>query len=308
MGLADRFRRTTFTANGSARILLFHRVCQESGLLNEPDTAVSADLFGEVITDVAENHQPVSIAELAKRVRRGQSIEGCVAVTFDDGFADNLLTALPILEEQRVPATVYVTSGFISGDVKPLEYELAQLIAHCERIQFDGQGWNTTAEAKECYEAIRQVLKFASSSVRTDAIERLWESAPVRPETPPQFQFLNAGQLLQLDASPWITIGAHTHAHCVLTAVTPAEAKQDVLEGKKWLESQLGHPVVDFAYPYGAYDDEIAKLVRLAGFHTAVTTLAEPLGGLCNLMAIPRIEINTATLQSSASVLSVLGR
>ena len=151
---------------------------------------------------------------------------------------------------------------------------------------------------KECYDSIRQLLKPASYAKRTESIERLWRGLDRQP-TPPEFELLTVDQLRELDASPLITIGAHTHAHLVLTAVSAAEAMRDIDSGKRWLETQLAHPVVDFAYPYGAFDHTIEKHVRGLGFRTAVTTAREPLLGRCDLLALPRCEVNAQAAQST---------
>ncbi len=310
MRWADRLRRTSLIAKGTARIVLFHRVAPPTSLAIEPATALTPALFRNVISEIAENHTPLSLQALHSRLRGGESVEGCVVVTFDDGFADNLHTALPILEEFQVPATIYVTSGFIARDVQLMEYELAQIVATSAILEFAQRTWKieSPAEKKACYDSIRQQLKPASQATRSESIQRLWQESGRqrsdrqgldRQPAPPQFELLTVDQLRQLDASELITIGAHTHAHLVLTAVSPEQAKHDIASGKQWLETQLRHPVLDFAYPYGAFDANIQECVRGLGFRTAVTTVREPLSGNCDVLALPRIEVNAQRAQST---------
>ena len=57
----------------------------------------------------------VTLAELARISAGGTPPAGLAAVTFDDGMRNNHSTALPILNELQIPATVYMTSDFIGG-------------------------------------------------------------------------------------------------------------------------------------------------------------------------------------------------
>lgn len=308
MGWAYYLRRSTFTANGAARILLFHRIAEPTSLAVEPNTAITAESFRSVIGEVAERYKPLSLHGFVGRLRRGQVTDGCVVVTFDDGFADNLQMALPILEEFNVPAMVYVTSGFVQRQRKPFEYQLAQIVSHSNSVDFAEQSWATDSleKKKECYEAIRSDLHPTSDVRREAAIEELCQGVNDWSEHS-AFEFLTVGQLRQLDASPLITIGAHTRAHLVLTAVSQREAKNDIRLGKQWLEEQLDHPIVDFAYPYGAFDSSIRKCVGVAGFRTAVTTIPQPVRGKCDLLTLPRSEIHADIAESPESLLRLLG-
>jgi peptidoglycan/xylan/chitin deacetylase (PgdA/CDA1 family) len=57
----------------------------------------------------------VTMSALARMANGGAPPPGYAVVTFDDGFRNNHTTALPILSERGIPATAYVTTGFIDG-------------------------------------------------------------------------------------------------------------------------------------------------------------------------------------------------
>jgi peptidoglycan/xylan/chitin deacetylase (PgdA/CDA1 family) len=82
---------------------------------------------------------------------------------------------------------------------------------------------------------------------------------------------VTADQLLQMDANG-IQIGAHTVSHADLTKLSGANLWHEVFDSKASLEALLGHPVLDFCYPSGRFNDNVARAVQAAGFLTATTT------------------------------------
>jgi peptidoglycan/xylan/chitin deacetylase (PgdA/CDA1 family) len=85
--------------------------------------------------------------------------------------------------------------------------------------------------------------------------------------------YLSWDQVRELDRSGLITIGGHTLDHENLAGLSEDEQRQEIFDSKAGIEQQLGHPIHDFAYPYGAYDYTSVELVREAGYDTAVSTL-----------------------------------
>jgi peptidoglycan/xylan/chitin deacetylase (PgdA/CDA1 family) len=76
-----------------------------------------------------------------------------------------------------------------------------------------------------------------------------------------------------IDQNPLFTIGAHTINHRALASLSEKDQWFEIDQGKEELESQLGHSVQDFAYPYGSFNSTTLRLVAQAGFRSAVTTL-----------------------------------
>jgi peptidoglycan/xylan/chitin deacetylase (PgdA/CDA1 family) len=82
---------------------------------------------------------------------------------------------------------------------------------------------------------------------------------------------VTADQVLEMDANG-IQIGAHTVSHADLTKLSGAGLWHEVADSKASLEGLLGHPVLDFCYPSGRFDDRVVRAVQAAGFLTATTT------------------------------------
>lgn len=81
-------------------------------------------------------------------------------------------------------------------------------------------------------------------------------------------------QLKELAESGLVEIGAHTMNHSYLTKISLDQAKFEIEESKRLLEKKLGIPIVSFAYPYGAFNNETIDIVKAAGFRSAVTTIS----------------------------------
>jgi len=85
--------------------------------------------------------------------------------------------------------------------------------------------------------------------------------------------YLTWNEVRALDRSGLITIGGHTLDHPNLATLSPQEQRHEIFDSKAQIEDEIGHPIHDFAYPYGAYNDTTIQLVQEAGYDTAVSTL-----------------------------------
>jgi peptidoglycan/xylan/chitin deacetylase (PgdA/CDA1 family) len=106
-------------------------------------------------------------------------------------------------------------------------------------------------------------------------------------------RYMTAAQVRQMDAAGMV-VGSHTVHHLDLATIPVAAARSEIDDGKAALEKLLGHPVLDFAYPYGGFNAAVEALVKQAGFRDAVTTLFGDVQDLNGPFAFHRIEIGGA--------------
>jgi peptidoglycan/xylan/chitin deacetylase (PgdA/CDA1 family) len=119
-------RRTASYLMGAAVILLYHRVY-------DPDfdpqlLSVFPENFDAQIGYLKRRYAVLGLGELCAGLAKGNVPRGAVAVTFDDGYADNYRNARPILECHRVPATVFVTTGYTGSGREFWWDELARIL------------------------------------------------------------------------------------------------------------------------------------------------------------------------------------
>lgn len=87
----------------------------------------------------------LTLAELVRRGSGGRPPAGLAAITFDDGMRNNHEVALPILREYSIPATVYVTIGFIDGTSPWVSSEAGAMMSEAELRELADAGWELGA-------------------------------------------------------------------------------------------------------------------------------------------------------------------
>lgn len=218
----------------------------------------------------------VSLDEAVERLGRSSPGKFC-AFTFDDGYADNLTRALPVMERFAAPFTVYVATGMMTGAVDAWWLGLAALIRAKDRIELPelARGFDCPDQVskKRTFVGIEMLIHGnydALASVKAAIAEAgIDYGALARQEA------LTQEQLCRLAASPLVTIGAHGERHLNLARLSAAEAERDMVASRRKLEQIIGREVTHFAYPFGngyACGPREAQIARAAGFRTAVTT------------------------------------
>lgn len=283
-----------------ATCLVFHRVADVATNAIGPELQLSTkpDVFARIISYISSFCNPISIPSLVSSISTGQTLpDRSVAVTFDDGYLDNWSAAYPILLKYNVPAAIYITTGYIDRIAYPYEMQLAAWIKGQESVHLELKGntyhWSLerVAEQENCYQTIKALTKPLPLDERSEVLSHVYGGHL------PSFEedlFMIWEQVLELESSPLITIGAHTHNHLLLTKQSRSIVTTEVRTSKRVLESRLGHMIRHFSYPYGAFSWEIRRIVRKMGFVTSVTTRSGNIHTKTDLLAIPRVQIGAA--------------
>jgi peptidoglycan/xylan/chitin deacetylase (PgdA/CDA1 family) len=256
-------------------VLLYHRVTRRA---SDPELlAVTPENFRAQMQHLKENHPLVRFEE-----DWSNSPRPAVAVTFDDGYADNAREALPILTELGIPATFFLSSANLGSAREFWWDELGRLLLQGER--FPGsftlsrgarqERWPTGSapERERLYGEIVPRLTDADLESR-DAILvqlRAWAGKCEEPDV--GNRSLSFDELTRLAGSELVSIGAHTVNHCRLSAL-PLQAQREEIEGSRHrLEDLLDREIASFSYPYGKhchYTRESVALCRELGFRKA---------------------------------------
>jgi len=225
--------------------------------------------------------RPVSLEDVVLAVSRGELPPAAAfTVTFDDGLANNVMFAIPMLQELGLPATFFVPSAFVGSTRDLWVASLRELVSRWRgtAIQELHGLWPFLPMAGEqdryaAYFRIKEVLK-TQEGRRQEILDRLAEEAGGYIRPPEDDRVVDPGLLRRMMQPPF-RVGAHSRTHPILSALEPGSARLEIEGSRKELETLLGQPVLDFAYPNGRFPDlnvATCRLVAEAGYRCALTT------------------------------------
>ena len=256
-------------------ILTFHRVNDD----NDPFMAsLPTSVFAARMAHIARHYKVLTVEELSARLRDGTAPRNALAITFDDGYRDNLTHAAPILRSLGLPATIFVVTGHIDSP-HALWFDrlaLAFKSATARQVELmDGRVFPlaTVTGRLAALDAARAHLKQVPDDERSPSLEHLIQALKPTPERPKRLM-LSWDEVVALRGLGF-TIGAHTITHPIMSRLTPSQVRSEVHGSKATIEKALGSPVQAFAYPNGQpedYNEAVTDVVREAGFTCAVTT------------------------------------
>jgi len=256
-------------------ILIYHRVLAapdplRSRTVQAPDFAAQMDL-------IASCFNVLPLSEALERLESRALPARALSVTFDDGYADNLTVAAPIMRERGIRPTVFVATGYLDGGLMFNDAITEAVRAAPQRLDLSdlGLGLLELHDVLARRAAIRQLIveiKYRPADERDVLATEIFRRAGA---TPPRDLMLSTSQVRSLrDAG--VEIGAHTATHPILTRLTSEAAREDIARSRQVLEGILGDPVRLFAYPNGRpgedYDARHVAMVRELGFAAALST------------------------------------
>jgi peptidoglycan/xylan/chitin deacetylase (PgdA/CDA1 family) len=309
--LLDRIRRRIRGATPRPVILMYHRIA--SPAVDPWGLAVTPHHFEEHL-DVLRSRTVLSVAELVDRLEHGALPDDAAAITFDDGYLDNLRAAKPRLAAAGMRATIFVTTGAIGQHREYWWDELARgILLHRGRLDTEvavagnpcriaigatetprcWRAWQEAPTAREAsYVAAWRRLRDATADQREAAMRTLgalFDAPPPALDDRP----LTGCELVELAADGLFDVGAHTVTHPALPALTPVERAGEILESRLACERILNRPVNGFAYPHGAVDPQSCAAVRDGGFRWACSTEHAPVPARrYNRFALPRLSVS----------------
>ena len=262
--------------DGRLCVINYHRVLESIDPLleSEPDIAtfrwhmeLLADCFNVLPLDEA-------VAALATERMPPRA----VSITFDDGYRSVHDFALPILKQLNLPATVFITSGYV-GEATMWNDRIIEAVQNLPSGEIDlrdlGLGIHSIqdlSQRKRAVDKLTKDSKYLSPNARLNLTKKLEHMVG---ENLAHGLMLTRQMVINL-AEAGIDIGAHTVTHPILTSLDDESARYEIEAGKQQLEAITGKPVNLFAYPNGKvgmdFDQRHVLMAKDAGFSAAFTT------------------------------------
>jgi peptidoglycan/xylan/chitin deacetylase (PgdA/CDA1 family) len=226
-----------------------------------------------------------------------------VALTFDDGYANVIRCALPVLERLGLPALLYCTAGLMGtremhwNDVFSRAAarlpEPSRVDASALPPEYAGEGWR----------ARKQHLKDLPDATRRAFIAQLTEL--IADLGPPGESRVASREELAAWVAAGMAVGSHTMTHPILPRLADADLEWELAESMRVLEGVVGAPVTAFAYPNGGFDARVRDAVSSAGYTSATILGARDVILGCDLLALPRCTSGTSVERLEGTVSGV---
>ena len=293
----------------AAIILMYHRVADVP--IDPRGTAVSPGRFAQHLEYIRQTCHPMRLLDLVEAVRQRSLPRRAVAVTFDDGYADNLTRAYPLLASAQIPATVFVVSGSVNSSDEFWWDRLDRLLLQPPRlperlhIRVPGQEheWPTTSAKQRqlAHHAIRHLLRTLAPEDRDRVLVDLVRWAGPEQTGWPDCRPMTDDELIQLTRGGLVELGAHTVTHPVLADLSADEQHAEIVGSRQDLEGIIHSPVLAFVYPYGQaqhFTDETVEIVKAAGFRAACTAIQGSVEPGEDLFRLRRCEVRDWDLET----------
>jgi peptidoglycan/xylan/chitin deacetylase (PgdA/CDA1 family) len=284
-------------------VLLYHRVGRAR--FDPWNLCVSADNFAEHLAVLRRRTDIVPLHELPAEVRSGRR-RPAVAITFDDGYVDNLELAAPCLAAHDAPATVFIATGavgrqapfwwdrltwtILSPDRLPdrLELQLPGSVLH-----WSGSGRRRAARL-ELHDRIWSRVRLLADGARDAALDQLAAWAGADASIADAGRPMDAGEVRRL-ADAGIAIGSHTVSHAVLPELPRAAKERELGDSIAECERLTGSRPATLSYPHGEYDDETLDAAAAAGVRFACAGGSDLVWSTSAPLALPRMSVHDWT-------------
>ncbi len=261
-------------AGGNCAILLYHRVME---LESDPQSlSVSPANFDAQLSYLKKNYRVLNVEEWQEcLISKKRFPSNSVLITFDDGYADNFLYALPILEKHGVQALFYICTGNLNTDQEFWWDGLERIILLNKKFPDSIElnigrqilKRNAKESVEDFYLRALPVFRNLAPDIRDQKISELAQACgnPPPRETHRSMTFM---ELKSLSASPSAVIGAHTHRHASLASLEMVEQRKEIEQSLNILNSELSLRVKHFSYPFGTkidYNENSIKICKELG-------------------------------------------
>jgi len=271
----------------SAVILMYHSIVEDPEVTRHSigisQSRASFEAHMQILT---RQFNPVTIEQIAQFAREGRPLPArSVAVTFDDGFADNYEVALPILSRYGVPAVVYIMVNAVATGTLPWYCRLRFALETTRKTEWrhpeEGGIYKiaTTGERQAVLNMVWEMCARRTGAAQDELVRQVETSLEVEPLNARSGLMLNWDKVRALRKAGHV-IGGHTLSHPNLAHVSAEEARAEIAGCKKELEEHIGESVDHFSYPHPALNPQwnsgTLEVTREAGFQSAVLTSCGP--------------------------------
>jgi len=267
-------------------IIMYHGIIRNPLIVNDW-CFIDENSFRTQIEYLKKHFEIISLSEAIERMRNGEIKRPTAVITFDDGYQNNFDVAFPILLRERIPATIFLTTGLINTNDTVWYCRFNIALSQTRRLHIEWNGFKfdlSTLDLKgEASAAIQDSLKKLEhpklmATIRNIILE-LGDDPDCSIEIGSPFRMLDKNAIGEMATSGLIEFGAHTHRHAILSQLSDGERYNEIRQSINAIYELTGRPCKCFSYPNGRVEDyniETIKDLETCGIQMAVTTTVGP--------------------------------
>lgn len=252
---------------------------------------LTPEQLARTLSVLTQYYQFVSLPEATEMLAGTRPLAAnSLALTFDDGYRNNLTFALPILRQFKAPATIFLSTGNVTEQkpfwfdridyaVQAMNKETVSRLGISELTEMDFSSRETLARSFISF--IRaEKQRYPTDTAMRQAMANLSERLEQRSghgldeifTNDPWSGILTWEEVRQ--AATEVHFGSHGVDHRLLGLIPPAVAHQELVDSREAIECHTDQPCVHLAYPNGSFNGEVVSLAKTCGYISAVTTIA----------------------------------
>ncbi len=245
---------------------------------------VTSRQFEEQIRFLLKHYRPLRVEDFFSE---HAELSGGFLITFDDGFRNNFLYAMPILKKYGLQGSFFITTGLIGTRELLWTEQVTRIITNTQRPQVQLQleeprtfSLNTAKAREQASGVIRTFMKRQSPLQRDQILARLKEqlndvNPSVAAEEEDRYLFMTWEEVREMIASGQ-SIGSHTHSHPILAPLSEADSYRELQHSKELIEAKTGRECRTMSYPNGEtadYCDTQIRQLKELGYKCAFTQI-----------------------------------
>jgi len=272
-----------FVNSEGAIILMYHSVASnKNARWIDPSNHIPEYVFEKHMKFLAKKRNVISLDSLVNSIKSNKALcRGTTVITFDDGYLDNLTIAAPILKKYNLPATIYLTTGYIERE----ENQWIDQLFTCFRERTQDQliipeifadqiELNDPVSRWNAYSHISKYLMESTYEQRTEMINSIKKQ--LLPELTPPKLTMNWDDVRNLvNNNENIALGSHTYNHIDISGTDDHTIKSEIHMSTEDIERETGQRPVHFSCPYSRTRKNLPEILLKSGYISSVSDSAD---------------------------------
>jgi peptidoglycan/xylan/chitin deacetylase (PgdA/CDA1 family) len=300
---------------------MYHRI--NTATSDTWQLAVSPRLFEEQLL-VLKKYNVIPLQQLVTDLKETNIAVNSIALTFDDGYADNYITAKPLLQQHDIPATFFITNTLGNTEKEfwwdALEFILLEnndlpgeinLIVENEYCSWNLKGpwqsvisqaqitevasWLPWAEPPTAKHALflhlSEVLKKLLPGEKEKIINELFKLSGKTFFVRKEYKVMTTEQVVALSDNNLFEVGGHSANHIALGKFDKKIQQSEITSNKNYLEALVGEKITGYGYAHGSYNNDSIDLLKRDNFSYACTTEEKAVSNDSNTFQLPRMQV-----------------